>query len=45
MTTTRSLPEADTVERNQQIVRAVVGAAQRLDGDALRDVVTTLSSV
>lgn len=37
MTTTRSLSEADTVERNQQIVRAV-------DGDALLDVVTTLRS-
>jgi hypothetical protein len=37
MTTTRSLSEADTVERNKQIVRTV-------DGDALLDVVTTLRS-
>jgi hypothetical protein len=38
MTTTRSLSEADIVERNQHIVRAV-------DGDALLDGVTTLRRV
>jgi hypothetical protein len=45
MTTTRSSSEADIVEHNQQIVRAVIGAAQQVDGDALLDVVTTLRSV
>ncbi len=42
MTTTRRSP--DTVELDQQTVRAEVGAARPDDGDALLDVVATLES-